>query len=380
MPSYKDEKTGKWYCQFYYKDWTGKRRHTCKRSFERKRDADEWERNLRNEKSRTPDLTFDELLVQYEKHLYNLEELGIYRKSTVLFKLDGIRFYILPYFKGVLISKITTKDINDWIVKLKTKHKKFKNNFTLSSATVNSKRIILRQMFEFAITNYGLKSNPVEKSEKAKYYSTDARAKYWTMEEYNKFYNALDDERYRIIFNLLFFTGMRIGEALALTPANFSPYKISVEHNFRRMKYKGEMINHIGPPKNKPSERSIEIPRFLYNQIINYVERIYKIKNNDRIIEFAYETIYNKMKRTIAKTGLPNISPHILRHSYANILRTCTDDIAVVSEQLGHSSPKVTLQIYTHMLPSHADVAVNNLEKLAVEQQKIQDAEILNSD
>lgn len=39
MPAYKDEKTGKWYCQFYCKDWTGKNKHIVKRGFDKKKDA-----------------------------------------------------------------------------------------------------------------------------------------------------------------------------------------------------------------------------------------------------------------------------------------------------------------------------------------------------
>lgn len=379
MPSYKDEKTNTWYCQFWYKDWTNKNRHTCKRGFKRKRDADDWERNFRNEHERSTDITMNELFIQYEKHLYNLEELKVYGKSTVLFKLDSIRYYILPYFTGAIVNRVTTKDVNNWIVTLKTKPNKRKPGATLSSATVNSRRTVLNQIFEYAVTNYGLKNNPVEKSEKAKYYSTDDRAKYWTLEQYNTFYNALNNEQYRIIFNLMFYSGMRIGEALALTPASFHPYEIAVEHNFRRMKYKGVMINHMGPPKNKPSERDIKIPHFLYNQILDYIDRLYDIKDDDRIIEYAYATIYNKMMSTIKKVGLPRISPHILRHSYANILRDCTDDIAVVSKQLGHSSPQVTLQIYTHMLPNRDLKAVDELEKRALKTPNFEVIDITNS-
>ena len=47
MPAYKDEKTGKWYCQFYCKDWTGKNKHIVKRGFDKKKDALDYEENLK---------------------------------------------------------------------------------------------------------------------------------------------------------------------------------------------------------------------------------------------------------------------------------------------------------------------------------------------
>ena len=72
MTSYKDEKTNTWYCQFWYKDWTGKNRHKVKRGFKLKRDAEQWEQAFKNENNICPDITMDELFIQYENHLYNL--------------------------------------------------------------------------------------------------------------------------------------------------------------------------------------------------------------------------------------------------------------------------------------------------------------------
>ena len=85
------------------------------------------------------------------------------------------------------------------------------------------------------------------------------------------------------------------------------------------------------------------------------------------------------MMSTIQKVGLPRINPHILRHSYANILRDCTNDIAVVSKQLGHSNPKTTLAIYTHMLPQKDDNAVEELEKRIIKSSNFEDVDFLNS-
>lgn len=232
MPSYKDKKTGKWYCQFYYRDeLTGKNKHKVKRGFDKKKDADAWELEFKSKKNTTSDILMDTLFDEYIKHLYNLETLNVLRKSTVATKIASINLYIRPHFKNVIAKNITTKHVNDWIVKLKTQKSRFRNSkFTLASQTVNSKRTILKQVFEYGINNYGLLFNPVEKSEKAKLYSSDNRSKLWTIEEYNTFYSNLgDDEQYKIIFNLLFYTGMRIGEALALTPADIQPYEITVK-------------------------------------------------------------------------------------------------------------------------------------------------------
>ena len=46
MPAYKDKKRGTWYANFYYTDWTGERKHKCKRGFKREKDAKQYEQDF----------------------------------------------------------------------------------------------------------------------------------------------------------------------------------------------------------------------------------------------------------------------------------------------------------------------------------------------
>ena len=71
MPTYKDEKTGKWYCKFYYTDYTGKRRQKLKRGFVRQRDAKDWERQFLEKLQGTPDMTFQSLYELYLEDISN---------------------------------------------------------------------------------------------------------------------------------------------------------------------------------------------------------------------------------------------------------------------------------------------------------------------
>lgn len=65
MPAYKDEKTGTWYCKFYYVDWTGTRRQKMKRGFKLQREAKDWERSFLKKQSGSPDMTFQALYDLY---------------------------------------------------------------------------------------------------------------------------------------------------------------------------------------------------------------------------------------------------------------------------------------------------------------------------
>ena len=72
MPAYKDSKTGKWYCQFYYEDWKGQRKHKVKRGFERKKDALKYETDFKA-RTQTDVVTIERLVAGYKAHLESQE-------------------------------------------------------------------------------------------------------------------------------------------------------------------------------------------------------------------------------------------------------------------------------------------------------------------
>ena len=106
MPSYKDEKSGTWYCKFYYMEWSGTRRQKLKRGFKLQREAKEWERTFLEQFSKNPDITFAAL---YNKYL-KFKEHRV-RASTLESQRNAIELHILPYFKNKVVSDITPADI-----------------------------------------------------------------------------------------------------------------------------------------------------------------------------------------------------------------------------------------------------------------------------
>ncbi|MCR5546086.1 MAG: Arm DNA-binding domain-containing protein [Lachnospiraceae bacterium] len=66
MPAYKDQKSGKWKCTFYYTDWTGKKVKKLKRGFATKKEAEDWERHFKLEKAKSLDMTFGDFYRCYE--------------------------------------------------------------------------------------------------------------------------------------------------------------------------------------------------------------------------------------------------------------------------------------------------------------------------
>ncbi len=358
MPSYKDEKTGKWYCQFYYKDWTGKNRHKVKRGFIKKRDADAWENNFKN-KEQASDITLGFLVEEFKQHLKIQLELKVIKQKTYRSKISNMINNILPYFPDtILVKNIAIKDINAWLLKLKNKKSRTHPTKTLASSTILQTKSLLSNIFDFAIANFGLKFNPTKASEKIKYSSNDERAHMWTLEEYAKFYSHLNNEKFKLIFNIIFFAGSRIGEVLALTPSQISHDELAIKFTYN------SDTDSLEEPKTKSSVRTINIPEFLYIQIQSYISKLYNIKDNERIFDLKYGQVYYKLVTSYKILNLPKISPHNLRHSYASIFYSASKDITAVSAQLGHSNPKITLQIYTHMIPKENKLAVKKYENI----------------
>lgn len=358
MPAYKDKNTGKWYCQFYYHDWTGKNRHKVKRGFNRKKDAEQWELEFLNT-HQTNDISLKQMLDEFLVHIDTKVALKIIKPTTAYNYKCAISFYVIPYFPiSLKLSAITPKTINTWLITLSntTSHmKKRLNNNTILLA-----RRILSQAFDFAVKNQYISENPVKKSESLK--STTATKKIWTLEEYQRFYDTIDKPAHRIIYNLMFFCGLRIGEVLALSVQDFNrdTKSIHIKKTIMRIGYEV----YVGPAKSAYSIRELMLPNYIYNQLCQWIDSMYKPKKTDRLFPLSVTSIYHMLKRRIEKLNLPVISLHGFRHSNASMLYNLTKDITLVSHNLGHKNPHITWSVYSHMIPGEDKNAAALIEAL----------------
>lgn len=106
MPTYKYSlKSGKtmWYANFYYTDWTGEKKHICKRGFKTQRETKEYERQFLDQQKNSSDILFSSLVGIY------LEDLEHRLKPTTMEnKKFVIMNKILPYFSKLKICDIDT--------------------------------------------------------------------------------------------------------------------------------------------------------------------------------------------------------------------------------------------------------------------------------
>lgn len=155
MPAYKDEKQGTYYASFYYTDFTGARRKKMKRGFERKRDAQEWERQFLLQRNADPDMRFGDFV-----EIYRTDKRERIREHTWESKDNMIDTKILPYFKDRALSEIEPRDVIAWQNKLMSIRQK--NGKPYSPTYLKAIHSQLSAIFNYAVKYYRLKQNPAE--------------------------------------------------------------------------------------------------------------------------------------------------------------------------------------------------------------------------
>ena len=125
---------------------------------------------------------------------------------------------------------------------------------------------------------------------------------------------------------------------------------------------KGQEI--IQTPKTPRGVRRISIPKFLYDELKDYISKLYGIKKGDRIFYCTKAAFEADIVRGAEKVGLPLIRVHDLRHSNASLLINMGVDIMEISRRLGHESVKTTWDIYGHLYPNKDKELADMLHKL----------------
>lgn len=167
----------------------------------------------------------------------------------------------------------------------------------------------------------------------------------WTQEEYERFSKQIKKSAFKLAFDILFYTGIRSGELLALTPEDILPEKrLSINKNYAKIR--GEELFLI--PKTPKSKRTISIPDFLYDDIENYISNLYGIEPKERSFYFTKSALKVEINNATIKAGLKPIRVHDLRHYHASTMLSLNIPDKYAMEILGQNSPHMLKTIYQH--------------------------------
>ena len=354
MPVFKNEDNGTWYVMARYVNWKGERKQKCKRGFATKKEAQEWERMFQLQNASDLDMSFEAFT-----ELYIRDVKTRLKENTWLTKEHIIRTKILPYFGKLRISEISTKEIITWQNELLAYRDEKKKPY--SQTYLKTLHNQLSAIFNHAVRYYELRSNPA-----AKVGNMGREEKkemlFWTTEEYKKFSEVVIDKPVSFYaFEMLYWTGMRLGELLALTMEDFDFEKNTVRINKSYQRLQGQDV--ITTPKTPKSNRTIKLPKFLAEEMQEYFAMLYDQTPTDRIFLVTKSFLHHEMERGCKLSGVKKIRIHDLRHSHISHLIDLGFSAVAIADRVGHESIDITYR-YSHLFPSKQVAMADRLDAI----------------
>lgn len=312
----------------------GNQKEITKKSFKTKKEAEEWYAHFVLQHSSDPTMTLADFW-----EIYKADMEKRLRKTTMKQKEYVMNDKVLPYFGKTPINEITAPMIRKWQGEMMEKG--FKPTYL---KTIHNQ---LSAILNYAVNFYDLRSNPCRKAGSMGKSKADERP-YWTLEEFQKFSDAIMDKQDSwIAFQILFWTGMRIGELLALQvkDIDFKQGTITVDESLTRLD--GEDL--ITAPKTESSVRVITIHKELQEELKEYIATLYHVRPGTRLFAGRTKSFFeHEMERGIKMSGVKKITVHCTRHSHASMLVQMGFSPVEIAKRLGHGKVTTTIETYCH--------------------------------
>lgn len=333
MPVYKDEKRKTWYYKTRYKDMYGRNKQKMQRGFKKRSEAIKAEAEFLSSINTTfsEDVTIDDIF----EHNLTYKRL---KEKTMKRRRNEYNNHIQPFFGRMRVKDISVQQVMDFKTRLE-------NHFD----SLNSARTVFsnfKALINHASKFYGLKIDPtlaVGTIQRVK-----SKINFIKRDEFEKRVKLFNTHHYQELTRLLFYTGLRVGEALALTWKH-----VDLE---RKQLYVEQALNihtrKITPPKTEGSVGYVPFPQFIGDLLREIksesASEIYGF--NDELFVFGGLAPYHYSDyRRKFKQVFPDLRIHDLRHSYASYLINRGVDIYLVKELMRHDDIKQTANTYGHL-------------------------------
>ena len=300
----------------------------------------------------------------YENHALEIKKRTMLRYQSIL------KNYVYPYYGGFDISTITPRDIQHWVNELRERISVGRTSRPLSASSINTFIGIFRQAFAYAEDYEILSYNPTRKIKRIPEKKND-NLRVFTREEQIRLENYIDklDNQEYFVYIFVLYTGLRLGEVMALTWNDIN-LKTGIM-TINKTKYKttdnnGRWYYVTDTPKTDKSIREIPLPNFLKEKLKQLKrEKISKYvitRNNGE--ELTDKVVVWRLGMILKRIHIRRLSFHSLRHTFATRALENKMDIKTLSEILGHSDITTTLNIYTHSLMNHKKQAMRKIKRL----------------
>lgn len=353
MPVYKytDSKgKTKWYVACYYYDTFKHHKHKVKRGFSYEKDAKKYEHDFLASCTKEPTITLANLTEEYLNYLKPRRKPSTYENKSYLLKK-----HILPILGHMMIKDISPKVIIKWQTILSKNN--YKPSYLYQLCT------LLGGLLAYGMKTQGLATNAMWQAGKIGK-ARAIRDNTWTLRDFNIFIETLENDKYNrsnqikrmvntdtliVAYNLLFFTGIRLGELLALTcdDIDYENSSILINKSYQRL----HQVDIISAPKTPTSIRKVDVPEKVMILLHEHIQRLPPEYPSDARIFYSLSknNLGRPLKSTAKLAGVPEICIHDLRHSHATLLYNLGIPAKEASARLGHAKIQTTLDIYTHI-------------------------------
>lgn len=378
---YKDKNTKTWFFRAYLGfDENGKKIQKTRRGFKTQKEAKiaydrfmithAFNRPLTEMISNNNKMTFEEFyktrfVKWYEKQVKS----QTYENAQYIFEKK------LKYFYHIPLKDITMQDVEDWMFELSktiTKNSRMADsNRTLSNSYINRIRGHLKIVLDRALKEGLIQVNPIDNVSKIPI--RNHKVEFWELKEFQKVMSLIPDNKVqfhhrKIVYELLFFTGMRIGELQALTwsNVNFDKNTITID---KTLVYNSKNDWYLSTPKTRNAYRTIGIGKELAEKLKKWQKLQMGIGKFDFVCQLdgTFTPSYsfaNWLKSYAKEANVKPIKLHALRHSHVAFLIEQNIQPLIIQERLGHATIQITLGTYGHLYAKSDEKVVRLIDRV----------------
>ena len=281
-------------------------------------------------------------------------------------------------FNGKKISQVKTSDAKLFLIKLQQDGRRY--------STIKTVRGVLRPAFQMAVDDDVLRKNPFGFELATVVVNDSVTREAITRKQMRQFLKFVHDDnvycKYYEVVYILFHTGMRISEFCGLTLKDLDMKKriINIDHQLQRtsdMRLVIESTKTNAGTRKLPMSEDVfrcfqaiiedrEAPR--YERVVDeYTGFLFTDKEGLPLVAMHWEHRFNHMVKrynAIYRVQMPNITPHVCRHTYCSNMAKSGMNPKTLQYLMGHSDIGVTLNTYTHLGLEDAVYELKRVEEL----------------
>lgn len=300
--------------------------------------------------------------------------LDLYVKNNRAFSTFNLYKYY--YYNKTLPSFIANKKMSEIISSDIYIHLKRQRDNGETITNLNSQLMFLNTVFNQAVKLDVITKNPAKSIEEFKPDKKEINLKNefytFTVEEQETIINSLDlDNNYHLAVYLLFSTGLRIGELLALRWEDIEGNQINITRQWTTVAVRQEdgsykMESFFSRPKTENSIRKVPLPENVYKTLKPYMTKgLIFPSPRYKTIPMSKDTVLKYFRKLLDDIGIESKDKtlHKIRHAYATRLFEAGADLKTVADLMGHSSLKMLNEIYLHVSKDKKTQTVDLINK-----------------